>query len=107
MKLIILLDGSKNELEAIEHLTQEKYKTSFLDVCTRGSDCEYHCMHEAIDNFSATDGELLVIRYSGDLEVTQELGDESSEMIIPVAFKGNTHCSLNYEKFENLVSTFI
>lgn len=108
MKLVLLFDGSKKDFLAIENL-YNNYNACFLDVCNIGanSDCEYHCISKAIRELSDSGCELLVVRYSGSLDVTQEIGDESSEMVIPVAFNGNTHCSLNSEKFEELVSMFI
>jgi len=108
MKLILLIDGSPNYyrkiIKAVNGRTVKTYDT--------GKKCkgkaEFNKLSKEVEQFAKTDEELLIIRYSGNEEVVQELGDESPEMIITLS---NNRNSLYYTEnpigmFLNLINIF-
>ena len=101
MKLIILFDGNpviqRRLAESIKDKKVYTFDTGKCDEVT-----ELNKLNNVVSNFSQSDKEILLVRYSGKESVIREIGDERPEMIIPLSNKKD---SLYYN--DNLANTFI
>jgi len=86
MKLIVLIDGNPSDQSKMAKLAKDKNPISLF---TRKSDeeSEFNELYEAVEKFSKSDGEVMIVKYSGREIVTENLSSERPEMIISLSSK--------------------
>lgn len=87
MKLIVLVDGDPaNPKRMVKHAETKKPITlSITGKCDEIS--EFNKIYEAIEVFSQSDGDIMIIGNSGREMVIDNLSSERPEMIIPLSSK--------------------
>lgn len=103
MKFVILVDGSTSNFEKMIDLTLgAKKKSLFIDTEHCDEDHEYAYLKNSISDFSQSDGEIMLTKFSGRESIVRELGDECPEMILSLSYNKN-----NKYFTENPIDTFV
>ena len=101
MKLVLLLNGGKEDFEEIA--TQTKIPDSvFIDTEQCDEEHEYLYLKSNIHKFSDSSKTLLIARYSGRDSISKKIGDECSEMIVPISV--NKEKNNKYFVYESIQS---
>lgn len=120
MKLIVLLDSSKEKFKELCEIANE-YDSFLIDTTVMpGVEINESGLIETMiefrkeldENNRNKETDIMMVRFSGKVDVTKTLGDDCSEMIVPMSFKRDTHLySLNpsdyRNQFESILHTFI
>ena len=98
-KLVVLVDSSKENFNELRNIV-EGYLPEFEDTtCDNGGvsdEDESDYINVLIDMFSKSNDDVMFIRFSGKENVARQVGDECSEMVIPISSKKDTHfCSFS------------
>lgn len=107
MKLIILVDSNTGNFEKMIDLVGDK---EVLIVNTERCDesHEYRYLTDTIQEFSKSNNEIMLGKFSGRENIIRELGDERSEMILALSSNKNSrHYSASpVDMFLNLINVF-
>jgi hypothetical protein len=83
MKIVLLLDSCNHDF--LEIINNSDIKDSvYIDTQSSNEMFEFAHLKRNIDNFKKSSKHLMIARYSGRNAVSKDIGDECSEMIIPV-----------------------
>lgn len=111
MKVIILVDGSDEEVGETMDLIKTKYPVFITDSTQNWSNeiCEYDYLLKTIHNFTNfSSGDILLVRFSGEDEIPKKLGDECAEMVLSISYdKGsNNYIDNTSDTFLELIKIF-
>lgn len=88
MKLVVLVDGSSDNFEDMIDIAKNNNKHPILiDTENCNETNEYRYLLNSIENFSHSNREVMLAKFSGKESITRNLGDERSEMIVTVSNK--------------------
>jgi hypothetical protein len=103
MKLMMLVDGSRTNIEKMADAARERHKSAIcIEVKSTDDIHEYRQLLKETKHFNQTDEEIMLVKFSGRESVVNALGDESPDMIIPISYNKNS----NYYN-ENPIDTFV
>jgi len=95
MKIIFLVDSStKNFERMVEHINDKDILIINTERCDK--EHEYIYLTDAIKEFSKSNNEIMLGKFSGREEILKSLGDECSEMIIPLSTNKNSRHYTEY-----------
>jgi len=103
MKLIVLIEGSKTNLDILIELARNTYETiAFTDTEYCDEETEHKILFGEIDEFLKSEDNIMFIRFSGREIIAKNVGDEFSEMVVVMSYN-------KYSKYytECPVSTFL
>lgn len=107
MKLVILVDSNTKSFESMVNLVDDK---DIVIIDTERCDATHEYLHliNAINEFSKSNNEIMLGKFSGREDVIKELGDECSEMILTLS---SNRSSMHYAEqpvvlFSDLIRTF-
>jgi hypothetical protein len=107
MKLVILVDCNAKSFERMVSLVDKK---DILIIVTERCDetHEYRNLVDAIKEFSNSNSEIMLGKFSGREKIIKELGDERSEMILALSSNKNSqHYSARpVDTFLELINAF-
>jgi len=107
MKLIMLVDGSIGNFEKMMEVSSRK-KSFFIDTEHCDEIHEYSYLVKSIHEFTMTDDEIMLAKFSGRDSIVENLGGEFSEMIVSLSYNKNskyyTECPV--DTFLDLVNIF-
>jgi len=107
MKLIILVDSNARNFEKMVDLIGDRES---IVVNTERCDepHEYRYLTDSIQEFSKSNNEVMLGKFSGRENIIKELGDERSEMILALSSNKNSrHYSASpVDTFLNLIDIF-
>jgi len=83
-KLIVLVETKNGAYEAMAKAVSDK-KTQLVDTEDCDAPEEYHNIYSAIEEFSQSDKEIMLVKISGNESVVRELGDERPEMLVTLS----------------------
>lgn len=85
MKTVFLVDTflPSEELEDIKKLLGKK-EVIYANTYNCEKENEYRYLTWIINDFVCSKSTVLLVHFSGNEEVAKEIGDENSEMIIPI-----------------------
>lgn len=111
MKVIILVDGSDEEVGETMDLIKTKYPVFITDLTQnwKSDISEYDYLLKTVYNFTHfSSGDILLVRFSGKEEIPKRLGDECTEMILSVSYdKESSNYTNNPKKtFLELIKIF-
>ena len=84
MKLVILADGSKYTFEQMV-LRLDAKESILIDTESCDEAHEFRYLFDAIHELSHSGKEVLLAKFSGKENVSKNLGDECSEMIVTLS----------------------
>jgi len=107
MKIIILVDSNIESFDKMVDLVEDK---DIILIHTERCDevNEYRYLLRTIDEFSKSDSEIMLGKFSGRENIIKELGDERSEMILALSSKKNSrhYAGKPIDTFLNLIHMF-
>lgn len=107
MKIVILVDVSTPHFQQLVDKLQNK---NIFVVSTEHCDEEHEYRHllQAVEQFSASESEVMLGKFSGRASVIRELGDERPEMILAYSFnkRSQFYNSAPVTAICNLISDF-
>jgi len=101
MKVVVLVEGSRADLDEMEAGLPGK-SHQVIDTKNRDELHEYKILINNIKEFSKSGNEVMLAKFSGRESITNRLGDELPEMIIPLSKNKNSRYYV-----ECPVSTFL
>ncbi len=103
-KIIFLVGASKKDIEKLLVLASE-YKVKFIDTVKAGIINEYDYVSKEIDTFLYSKRNVLIVKFSGSVDVSQSIADEYSEMIVTMSTrKGSKYYMENlFDTFSNMI----
>lgn len=107
MKFITLVDGSIGSLEEL-YLTTEDRKSFLIDTKDCDEEKEFKFLIKKIDEFSQSGSHIMLARFSGRESIIKNIGDECSEMIVPISFNKKSKYFVEHpiDVFAKLVNIF-
>jgi hypothetical protein len=107
MKIVILVDSNIQCFDKMVDLVQNK-DIILIDTERCDEANEYRYLIKTIDEFSKSNSEIMLGKFSGRESVIKELGDERSEMILALSSKKNSrhYAGKPIDMFLNLISMF-
>lgn len=101
MKLVVLVDSPQQLVaEMVEEI--EDHTSFYINTERCSQSQEYTYLMHNISDFAKSGDEIMLAKFSGREDVAQEIGDNSSEMVVPISDKKD---SKYYT--EGIVKTFI
>lgn len=94
MKLIVLLDCDDDAFSQILNQVK-KLDVRFARCENCKEELELNYIVNTINNFFRGEGKLLLIKFSGNEEVSKILGDEIPQMIVTLSNNTNNHYYVN------------
>ena len=110
MKMIVLVHGTKTNLDKMIALTRNKrYNITYIDTEYCSEEVEYEELMGEVEDFSLNGlTDVLFIRFSGRDCIARTIGDEFSEMVIVMSYdkcsKYYTECPVS--TFSDLINSF-
>jgi len=93
MKLILLVEGTTDELEdlfgSVKDSISDKRKR-FVDTVDLEENPEKIRLRSAVKSFLQSDDEILLSRFSGKEDIVRELGDDCPQMLICLSYNKNS-----------------
>jgi len=107
MKIVILVDSNIKSFDKMVDLVQDK-DIILIDTERCDEANEYRYLVRTLDEFSKSDSEIMLGKFSGRENVIKELGDERPEMILALSSKKNSrhYVGKPIDTFLNLISMF-
>jgi hypothetical protein len=107
MKLVILVDSNLKSFDEMVSLVEEK-EPLVIDTERCDESHEYKYLLNSIKEFSQSNSEIMLAKFSGRETVLRELGDERPEMIIALSSNKNSQHYAEHPlaMFSELLKTF-
>jgi hypothetical protein len=107
MKLVVLVDGSTSNFEKMIEIAGRK-EALFINTQNCDEVHEYAYLLKSIKEFSHSDKEILLAKFSGRESVVEDLGDDCPEMIIPLSYNKNSkyYTENTIDVFLDLITVF-
>lgn len=107
MKIVILVDSNLKSFDEMVDLVEEK-EPLIIDTERCDESHEYKYILNSIKEFSQSNSEIMLGKFSGRESVLRELGDERPEMILALSSNRNSqHYAENpVTMFSELLKTF-
>lgn len=107
MKVVILVDSNLKSFDEMVNLVEEK-KPLIIDTERCDESHEYKHLLNSIKEFSQSNSEIMLGKFSGRENVLRELGDERPEMILALSSNKNSQHYTEHPlvMFLELIKTF-
>lgn len=107
MKLVILVDSTAKNFKRMINLVNKKDVT-IINTERCDEQREYKYLLDAINEFSRSNNEIMLGKFSGRENIVRELGDERSEMILSLSSNRNSRNYTNelVDMFSKIIDTF-
>jgi hypothetical protein len=107
MKVVILVDSNTKKFEEMVSLVENK-NIAIVDTERCDETHEYKHLLNSILEFSKSNSEVMLAKFSGRESIIKELGDERPEMILALSSNKNSrhYAGKPIEAFLNLISMF-
>jgi len=107
LKVVILVDSNLKSFDEMVDLVEEK-KPLIIDTERCDESHEYRYILNSIKEFSQSNSEIMLGKFSGRENVLRELGDERPEMILALSSNRNSqhYTERPVAMFVELLKTF-
>lgn len=107
MKLVILVDSNTKSFEKMVDLVDKK-EVYIINTERCDATHEYNYLLDSVKEFSRSNNEIMLGKFSGRENVVKELGDERPEMIVALSSNKNSrhYSEVPVDMFLNLVDMF-
>jgi len=107
MKLVMLIDGSRENFEEMIDVVDDKL-SFFVDTENCNEVNEYRYLFNSIQDFEQSKKEVMLAKFSGKESIAKNLGEEFSEMILTLSDDKKSRYYTEYpiDMFLSLIQIF-